>query len=59
MIIFKGDYCEIDRDGCADGPCQDLQDCFDNTPEEEQATDKGFTCSACPDGYKDGLVCEG
>ena len=57
---WLGDFCETDKNGCADTPCSSIQNCTDLTPEEEQQLDRGFNCSACPDGYNDiGGICIG
>ena len=51
--LVLGESCELDKDGCADGPCSSAQNCTDLTPAEEQARGIAFECSECPDGYDD------
>ena len=52
-MSILGNYCEIDKDGCADSPCSPVQNCTDLIPEDEQFFGRGFNCSECPDGYND------
>ena len=52
---YEGDFCEIQRNPCANKPCYDKVACATN-----QTVDKGYTCSACPSGLTgDGENCFG
>ena len=60
ITLVLGESCELDKDGCADGPCSDVQNCTDLTPAQEQERNIAFECSECPDGYNDvGGICVG
>ncbi|KAI0233502.1 hypothetical protein LSAT2_016254 [Lamellibrachia satsuma] len=52
-VGWTGEHCDMDFDGCGDGPCTAGTNCTDLTPEEEAAKGAAFTCSQCPQGYED------
>ena len=60
IALVLGESCELDKDGCADGPCSSVQNCTDLSPADEQERNIAFECSECPDGYDDiGGICVG
>ena len=44
--LYDGDFCENERDPCADKPCYDDTVTCTKSPSNEN----GYTCSACPQG---------
>ncbi|XP_077993148.1 uncharacterized protein LOC144447116 [Glandiceps talaboti] len=54
---WTGDFCEIDYDGCQDGPCYPGVLCFDVVAPHDDSHD-GFNCGSCPSGLEgDGIKC--
>ena len=52
---YSGQFCEKDRDGCAEESCYNGVQCSDIT-----APDVGRRCGPCPLGYTgDGIKCSG
>ena len=59
-MLFVGESCEEDFDGCADSSCTAGTNCTDLTPQQEAVSGRAFNCSACPGGYEeDDGVCVG
>ena len=50
-LIFTGDECNVDFDGCAATPCSLGRECTDVSAADHLANGKAFTCAGCPDGY--------
>ncbi|PVD36016.1 hypothetical protein C0Q70_02986 [Pomacea canaliculata] len=48
---WAGDNCELDRDGCSDSPCHPLRNCTDIPASQQGASDIGYVCSSCPQGF--------
>lgn len=55
LVLFSGQTCNEDEDGCRNTPCLVGTECYDLTPEEQVASGKAFNCSACPTGYFEDL----
>ena len=52
---WTGDFCEVDRNGCEDGPCFPGITCVDNIAPLD-----GNTCGPCPTGLEgNGFKCYG
>ena len=58
MILYAGDDCEIDYDGCQDDPCAVGRNCTDKNAtfhemeeEQEQNETNAYSCGGCPIGY--------
>ena len=55
MTAYDGQFCEKDRNGCAEASCYHGIQCYD-----VPAPGVGITCGACPSGYSgDGQNCIG
>ena len=50
QIVFKGDICNIDYNGCFDNPCISGTNCTDYTPAEQFAMNATYNCTVCPTG---------
>ncbi|XP_052780549.1 mucin-like protein [Mya arenaria] len=56
---WEGDFCEVDKDGCADNPCYTGVACSDVPASQIQSKPAGFQCDACPLGLQgDGQDCQ-
>ncbi|XP_077993150.1 uncharacterized protein LOC144447118 [Glandiceps talaboti] len=54
---WTGDFCEVDYDGCQDGPCYPGVLCFDVAAPHDDSHDE-FNCGSCPSGLEgDGIKC--
>nr|XP_022318516.1 uncharacterized protein LOC111121500 [Crassostrea virginica] len=48
---WTGANCNVDQDGCANGPCNSTSQCRDLTPSVQQAQGLSYQCSSCRLGY--------
>lgn len=55
-ILFIGDQCQDNFDGCGTNPCLGFENCVDYTPAEELANGMAYDCTGCPNGYVEELV---
>ena len=53
VIVFAGESCSEDFDGCEDTPCTAGTNCTDLSPTQEETLGTPFNCSQCPQGYED------
>ena len=58
-MLYLGDNCEVEVDGCADEPCTEGQECTNLAPDEDEDNEVRYKCGTCPPGYHDGNTCVG
>ena len=61
QVCWLGANCNVDQDGCANGPCNSTSQCRDLTPSVQQAQGLSYQCSSCRLGYalSSSLTCIG